>query len=157
MYLCTCIKVVVTTLPKFSRENTEKILLNFWNWGKNIKPSKKFLCKNLRLNMYNEFLASLRNHASKKTKDHYLSKSQKDSNAILFEESNSLLQFIPSKKKSSSGHAESSCDHLSKNFLSKFWKPFARVPEMIINLGQQSCFSPKRSSNMHNEVLASLA
>ena len=48
--------------------------------------------------MYNEFLASLRNHASKKTKDHYLSKSQKDSNAILFEESNSLLQFIPSKK-----------------------------------------------------------
>ena len=48
--------------------------------------------------MYHNFLTSLRNHACKSTKDLFLSKSQKDSNAILFEESNSLFQFIPSKK-----------------------------------------------------------
>ena len=59
MFLYTCIKVVVTTLPEFSRQNSEKILLDFWKRGKNIKPPKKFLCKNLRLNMYNDFLTSL--------------------------------------------------------------------------------------------------
>ena len=48
--------------------------------------------------MYHDFLRSLRNHACKSTKDLFLSKSQKDSNAILFEEKNSLFQFIPSKK-----------------------------------------------------------
>ena len=59
MFLCTCIKVVVTTLPKYSRQNSENFLLEFWKWGKINKPSKKFLCKKLRLNMYNGFLTSL--------------------------------------------------------------------------------------------------
>ena len=49
---------VVTTLPKIFCQNSEKILLDFRKWGKIIKPSKKLICKNLRLNMYNEFLTS---------------------------------------------------------------------------------------------------
>ena len=50
---------VVTTLPIFSRQNSEKILLDFRKRGKIDKPSKKFIRENLRLNMYNEFLTSL--------------------------------------------------------------------------------------------------
>ena len=50
---------VVTTLPKFSRQNSEKFLLDFRKGGKINRPSKKFICKNLRLNTYNEFLTSL--------------------------------------------------------------------------------------------------
>ena len=59
LFLCTFIKVVVTTLPKFSRQNFEKILLHFWKWWKINGPSKNFLGKKLRLNMYNDFLTSL--------------------------------------------------------------------------------------------------
>ena len=98
MFLCTCIKVDVTTLPKFSRQNSEQFLLYFWKWGKNNKPSKNFLCKNLRLNMYHDFWTSLRNHACKSTKDLILSKSENDNNAKFSKRSNfsfiSLLQKI---------------------------------------------------------------
>ena len=162
MCLCTCVKAFVTTLPKFSRQNSDKFLLNFWKWGKNNKPCKNFLCKNLRLNMYHDFLTSLRNHACKSTKDLFLSKSQKDSKAILFDESNSLLQFIPWKKWKKIfiwtrriqlwPLCQKNSRQTSGNLLLKFrnwWK--------VCALSQQSCFSPKRSSNMHNEILASLA
>ena len=137
MCLCTCVKAFVTTLPKFSRQNSDKFLLNFWKWGKNNKPCKNFLCKNLRLNMYHDFLASLRNHACKSTKDLFLSKSQKDSKAILFDESNSLLQFIPWKKWKKNLHLDTQnpvVTTLSKKFLSKFWKHFARIPEIMKSL-----------------------
>ena len=43
----------------FSSKLWKIFLLDFWKWGKINKPSKKFICKNLRLNMYNEFLTSL--------------------------------------------------------------------------------------------------
>ena len=143
MCLCTCVKALVTTLPKFSRQNSDKCLLNFWKWGKNNKPCKNFLCKNLRLNMYHDFLTSLRNHACKSTKDLFLSKSQKDSKAILFDESNSLLQFIPWKKwkkKSSSGHAESSCDHSVKKILVRLLETFCSNSGNNENL----CAFPKK-------------
>ena len=50
---------VVTTLPKFCRQNSEKILLDFRKWGKINKHFKEIICKNLRLNIYNEVLTSL--------------------------------------------------------------------------------------------------
>ena len=68
-----------------------------------------------------------------------------------------FLKWQKNSSKCSYVHVECSCDNPAKNFMSKLWKLFARTPEMMKNFGQQSCFSPKRSSNMHNEVLASLA
>ena len=158
MFLCTCIKVVVTTLPKFSRQNSEKILLDFRKWGKINKPSKKLICKIFVWTCTTIFWQACRNHACKSTKDVFRSKSENDSNAQFSKKSVfSFISLLQKIKRISSGHAECGCDHPAQKFLSKFWKPFARIPEMIKSLGQQSCFSPKRSSNMQNEVLASLA
>ena len=144
IFLCTCIKVVVTTLPKFCRQNSEKFLLDFRKWGKYNKPSKKFICKNLRLNMSTNFWQACRNHACKSTKDLFRSKSENDSNANFSKRSIfsfiSLLQKL--KKNTSSGHAECGCDHPARKILSEFWKPFARIPEMMNNLGEQS-LSPR--------------
>ena len=115
---------VVTTLPKFSCQNFENFLLQFQKLWKSDELSKKPTGQNVRLNMYKEvtkFRQACRNHAAKITENLFLSKSQKDSNAIFFEKSNS--SFSPSfKKKFSSGYAESSCDHPVKKFLVKTLK-----------------------------------
>ena len=69
MFLCTCIKVVVTTLPKFSRQ----ILKNFcWisrNEEKLIRLSKNFFVKNFVWTCATIFWQACRNHAFKSTKD----------------------------------------------------------------------------------------
>ena len=115
---------VVTTLPKISRQNFENFLLQFQKLWKSDELSKKPTGQNVRLNMYKEvtkFRQACRIHAAKITENLFLSKSQKDSNAIFFEKSNSC--FSPSfKKKFSSGYAESSCDHPVKKFLVKTLK-----------------------------------
>ena len=81
MFLCTCIKVVVTTLPKFSRQNSEIFLLDFRKWGKINKPSKKFICKIFVWTCTTIFWQACRNHACKSAKDLFRSKSENDSNA----------------------------------------------------------------------------
>ena len=132
MFLCTCIKVVVTTLPKFSRQNSEKFLLDFRKWGKINKPSKKFICKIFVWTCTTNFWQACRNHACKSTKDLYRSKSEK-----IINEKFSKISIFPSflsfkkLKKTSTGHAECGCDHPARKFLSKFWEPFARSPEMM--------------------------
>ena len=125
MFLCTCIKVVVTTLLKFSRQNSETFLMDFWKWGKNNKPSRKYLCNIFVWTCTTNFWRACRNHACKSTKDLFRSKSENDSNAKFSKRSifsfTSLLQKI---KKTSSGHAECGCDHRAQKFLSKIWKFF---------------------------------
>ena len=127
---------VVTTLPKFSRQNFENFLLQFQNLWKSDELSKKPTGRNVRLNMYKEvtkFRQACRNHAAKITENLFLSKSQKDSNAIFFEKSNS--SFSPSFKKNFHPDTQNPvATTLSRSFSSKLWKPFARIPEMMKKL-----------------------
>ena len=81
MFLCTCIKVVVTTLPKFSRQNSEKFCWISGNEEKLISLPKNFICKNFVWTCTTIFWQACRNHACKSTKDVFRSKSENDSNA----------------------------------------------------------------------------
>ena len=113
-----------------------KTLKNFcWisgNEEKLFKPSKKFICKIFVRTCTTNFWQACRNHACKSTKDLFRSKSEKIINAK-FSKISVFPSFLSFKKlkKTSSGHAECGCDHPARKFLSKFWKPFARSPEMM--------------------------
>ena len=131
MLICTCIKVVVTTLPKFLRQNSEKVLLDFGKWGKINKPSKKFIWKIFVWTCTTIFWQACRNHACKSTKDVFRSKSENDSNAQFSNRSIfsfiSLLQKIKKKFHLGTQNAivttlpENSCQN-SENRLLEFRK-----------------------------------
>ena len=135
MFLCTCIKVVVTTLPKFSRQNSENFLLVFRKWGKIKSLPKKLFVKIFVWTCTTNFWQACRNHACKSTKDLFCSKSENDSNAKFSKRSIfSFISLLQKLKKTSSGHAECGFDHPARKFLSKFSKPFARIPEVMKSL-----------------------
>ena len=81
MFLCTCLKVVVTTLPKFSRQYSEKFCCISGNDEKLLSLPKNFICKNFVWTCTTIFWQACRNHACKSTKDVFRSKSDNDSNA----------------------------------------------------------------------------
>ena len=126
MFLSTCIKVVVTTLPKFSRQNSEKFLLDFRKWGKINKPSKKFICKIFVWTCTTNFWQACRNHACKSTKDLFRSKSENDSNAK-FSKRSIFPSFLSFKK-------------LKKNFICarrmRLWPP---CPKNLVRILKTVC------------------
>ena len=126
---------VVTTLPKFSRQNSEKFCCISGNEEKLLSLPKNFICKNFVWTCTTIFWQACRNHACKSTKDVFRSKSDNDSNAQFSKRSIfSFISLLQKFKKTSSGHAESGCDHLARKFLLEFWKHFARIPEMMKSL-----------------------
>ena len=137
MFLCTCIKVVVTTLPKFSRQNSEKFLLDFRKWGKINKPSKKFIWKIFVWTCTTIFWQACRNHACKSTKDVFRSKSENDSNAQF--SNRSIFSFISLLQK------------IKKNFIwarrMRLWPPCPKILVKILktvcsNSGNDEKFGP---------------
>ena len=144
MFLCTCIKVVVTTLPKFSLQNSEKLLLVFRKWGKINKPSEKFICKNLRLNMSTNFWQACRNHACKSTKDLFRSKSENDSNAKFWKRS--IFSFISLLQK------------LKKNFIwarrMRLWPPCPKILVKILKTVCSNSGIDEKFGRLHNKVVS---
>ena len=126
MFLCTCIKVVVTTLPKFSRQISEKFLLDFRKWGKINKPSKKIICKIFVWTCTTNFWQACRNHACKSTKDLFRSKSENDSNGKISKRS-IFPSFLSFKK-------------LKKNFIwarrMRLWPP---CPKNLVRIQKTVC------------------
>ena len=113
----------MTNLSKHSRQNSEDFLLEFRKWRKIDKLSKKtYLQKCSSELVQRNYDKPALTMLAKDTDDLFRSKSEKDSNATFSKRKLSL--FLPSKseKKSSSGHAECSCDNLVKNFSSNSWK-----------------------------------
>ena len=160
MFLCTCIKVVVTTLPKLSRQNSENLLLELRKWWKKNFPKNLFLLKIIVWTCTKRFWQDCRNHACKSTKDLFRSKSENDRNAKFSKRS--LFSFISLLQK------------LKKNFnwarRMQLWPP---CPKILVKILKTVCsnsgkdeklvrfpnkiFSPQNVRlNMHNEILASL-
>ena len=61
---------VVTTLPKFSPQNSENFLLEFRKWWKTDKISSKPTCKIVHLNMHKEILTNLPKHCRQEYEKH---------------------------------------------------------------------------------------
>ena len=117
-----------------------KTLKNFcWVSGNEEKLMgfpKIFFVENFVWTCTTIFWRACRNHACKSTKDLFCSKSENDSNAKFSKRSIfSFISLLQKFKKTSSGHAECGCDYSARKFSSKFWKPFARIPEMMKILG----------------------
>ena len=123
-----CRIFLVKTLKKFCwiSGNEEKIL----------SLPKNFFVRIFVWTYATNFWQACRNHACKSTEHLFRSKSENDSNAKISKRSNfSFISLLQKLKKTSSGHAECGCDYPAQKFLSKFWKPFARTPEIKKNLG----------------------
>ena len=135
-------------------------------WISRNEEKLKSLPKNLFVKVFvwtctTNFWQACRNHACKSTKDVFRSKSENDSNAKFSKRSIfsfiSLLQKLEKKLNLGTQNAvvttltKKSCQNFENRLLEfrKWWKNWAP--------SRQSWFSPKRSSNLHNEVLASLA
>ena len=137
MFLCTCIKVVVTTLPKISRQNSEKFCWISGNEEKLKSLPKNFICKIFVWTCTTIFWQACRNHACKSTKDVFRSKSENDSNAQFSKRSIfsfiSLLQKIKKKFHLGTQNAvvttlpENSCQNSENRLLEfrKWWKIWA--------------------------------
>ena len=119
--------------------NSERFLLDFRKWGKYNKPSKKFFCKYLRLNMSTNFWQACRNHACKSTKDLFRSKSENDSKANFSKRS--IFSFISLLQK------------LKKNFIwarrMRLWPPCPKILVKILktvcsNSGNDKTFGPTK-------------
>ena len=125
-----CWNFLVKTLKHFCcvSGNEEKIL----------SLPKNFFVRIFVWTSTTNFWQACRNHACKSTKDLFRSKSEKHSNAQFSKRTSfsfiSLLQKL--KKKLHLGTQNLVVTTLHENSCqNKFWKPFARIPEMMKILG----------------------
>ena len=135
IFLCTCKMQLWPPCRKFLVKTLKFFCWISRNEEKLISLPKKLFLKIFVWTCTTNFWQACRNNAAKNTENLFVSKSQKDSNAIFFEKTNfSFSSFLQKIKKSSSRHAESSCDHRVKNLSSKISKLFARIPDRMKNL-----------------------
>ena len=140
MFLCTCIKVVVTTLLKFSRQNSETFLLDFWKWGKKIGLPENFFVISSSEHVQRIFDEPAVTMPAKVLKIFFAQSLKMIAMRIFKKKFFSFTSLLQKIKKTSSGHAECDCDHRARKFPSKIWKPFVRIPELMKKL----CPSPTK-------------
>ena len=160
MFLCTCILQLWPPCRKFLVKTLKKFCWISGNEEKLISLPKNWFVKIFVWTCTTNFWQACRNRACKSTKGLFGSKFENNSNAKFSKKKQIFLDsplkklknnFIWASRMQLWPPSQKILRQNSENFLLEFrkwWK--------ICALPQQSCFSPKRSSNMYNEILTRL-
>ena len=147
IFLCTCRMQLWQPCRFFLVKTLKKFCWISGNEEKLISLPKNLFVKIFVWTCTTNFWQACRNHACKNTKNHFRSKSENDNDAKHWKKKFSFISLFQEIKKTSSGHAECSCDHTAESFLTKFWKIFDGIPEIVkIWWGFQKNYLSKCSS-----------